>query len=72
MSDFGVIFGAHLKFYRLRKGLTQRELSEISCVGLRLIQHYEQGTRDLSKARAMIVRRLAVALGVTVEDLLPC
>lgn len=62
--------GKHLKFYRLRKGLTQRELSEISCVSLRLIQHYEQDSRDLAKAQLRTVCSLAVALDVTVEQLL--
>ena len=63
-------YSSALKYYRCRKGISQRELSEISGVSLRLIQHYEQGFRDISKAQAITVCKLASALGVTVEQLL--
>jgi transcriptional regulator with XRE-family HTH domain len=59
-----------LKYYRCRKGISQRDLSKISGVSLRLIQHYEQGFRDISRAQVMTVCKLASALGVTVEELL--
>ena len=64
------MYDSPLKYYRLRKGISQRELSVISGVGLRLIQHYEQGFRDISRAQAMTVCKLASALDCTVEDLL--
>ena len=57
---------------RLRKyaGLTQKGLSEASGVSLRMIQLYEQGQNDLSKAQAGAVVSLARALGKNVEDLI--
>lgn len=57
---------------RLRKyaGLTQSELSEKSGVSLRMIQLYEQGQNEISKAQAMTVIKLADALGCNVEDLM--
>ena len=35
-----------------------------------MIQSYEQGTKNIDKAAAITVCRLAIALGVTVEQLL--
>ena len=63
-------YSSALKYYRCQKGISQRDLSKISGVNLRLIQHYEQGFRDISKAQAMTVCKLASALDYTVEDLL--
>ncbi len=57
---------------RLRKyaGLTQKRLSEESGVSLRMIQLYEQGQNDLSKAQAKVVVSLAKALGCDAEELI--
>lgn len=57
---------------RLRKyhSLTQKELSEKSGVSLRMVQLYEQGQNDLSKAQVSVVLNLAKALDCLVEDLL--
>lgn len=62
--------GSCLRCWRLMRGLTQRELSEISSVNLRLIQQYEQGSRDFAKAQLRTVFLLADSLGVTIEELL--
>lgn len=67
-----------MKFYpetnlkRLRNvvGLSQNELSKISGVGIRQIQLFEQRQRNINKAQAMTVFRLAKALGCPVESLL--
>ena len=58
-----------LKLLRLRAGLTQAELAERSQTGLRSIQMYEQGHRDLAKARSLDVLRMAQALHCEVADL---
>lgn len=57
---------------RLRKyyGLTQKALSEASGVTLRMIQLYEQGQNDLSKAQAHVVKKLALVLNCKMEDLI--
>lgn len=59
-----------LKAYRESKEISQSQLAELSGVNVRMIQHYEQGSKDLSKASAITVYQLATALGVTVEDLI--
>lgn len=61
---------AHLKEIRTKRNMSQSELSGFSGVSIRMIQSYEQGTKDINKAAAITVYRLACALGVTVEQLL--
>ena len=57
---------------RIRKiyGYSQSELSERSGVGLRSIQTYEQRNKDINKASADTIYRLAKVLGCTMEDLI--
>ena len=57
---------------RIRKiyGYSQSELSERSGVGLRSIQMYEQRNKDINKASADTIYRLAKVLGCTMEDLI--
>lgn len=54
---------------REKKGLTRAELAETSGVNLRMIQKYENGEKDLSKAAYVTVYALASALEVNTEDL---
>jgi|WetSurMetagenome_2_1015567.scaffolds.fasta_scaffold09980_2 transcriptional regulator with XRE-family HTH domain len=61
---------SNLVYYRSECGLSQSQLAEKSGVSVRVIQHYEQGERDLNKAAVDTVMRLAKAVGVTVEELL--
>lgn len=58
-----------LKERRQRAGLSQSQLAERSGIGIRMIQHYEQGVKDLNRAAAITVYHLAQALSCTVEDL---
>lgn len=60
----------NLKRLRIFYGCTQAELSERSGVSLRSIQMYEQRKKDINKAGAYTVYRLAKVLGCTMEDLL--
>lgn len=57
---------------RIRKeaGMSQSKLAEASEVNVRMIQYYEQGTKDINRAEGMRLYQLAQALGCTIEDLL--
>lgn len=59
-----------LKLYRIKEGLTQRELAKASGVSLGLIQKYETGERNLGKSRVDIVYRLSFALHVPIQNLI--
>lgn len=60
----------NLKKIRTEKGMSQSTLAEASGVSVRMIQHYEQGVRDINKAEALSVLKLADALGCEVRDIL--
>ena len=53
----------------MERGLTQLELAARSGVNLRNIQDYEQGHKDINKACAITVYKLAQALNCKVEDI---
>ena len=59
-----------LKTIRKQAKLTQQRLAEISGVTLRMIQAYEQGDQDISKAEAQTVLTLARVLGCSPETIL--
>lgn len=60
----------NLKRIRTVYGCSQRELAEMSGVGLRSIQMYEQRKKDINKAQSDSLYRLAKVLGCAMEDLL--
>ncbi len=60
----------NLKRIRKNYGYSQRELAETSGVSLRSIQMYEQRNKDINKANADALFRLAKTLGCQMEDLL--
>ncbi len=60
----------NLKRIRTIYGCSQRELADLSGVGLRAIQLYEQRQKDINKASVISVRNLAKVLGCSVEDLM--
>ena len=55
---------------RKAAGLSQSELAKKSGINIRLIQHYEQGTKDINKAQVVTVLQLAEALEVDVYDII--
>lgn len=59
-----------LKEVRESRGMTQRELAEKSGVGIRMVQHYEQGFKDINKANVTTVLKLANALGCDIKEIL--
>lgn len=60
----------NLKRIRTVYGCSQAELASLSGVSLRSVQMYEQRHKDINKAGAETVYRLAKALGCSVEDLI--
>ncbi|WP_405378695.1 helix-turn-helix domain-containing protein [Phascolarctobacterium sp.] len=60
----------NLKRLRTIYGITQAELAKRSGVSLRSIQLYEQRNKDINKASADALYRLAKTLGCTMEDLI--
>lgn len=59
-----------LKAYRIARGLSQRQLSELAGVNLQMIRKYEQGVKDINKVQLQTACKLAQALGCSAEDLL--
>lgn len=60
----------NLQQRRKEKGMSQSQLAKASGVSIRMIQYYEQGARDINKAEAETVVRLADALECDVRKLL--
>lgn len=60
----------NLKKHRTAKGLSQSQLADASEVSVRMIQKYEQRDKDINKAQAGTLLKIARALGCTIEDLL--
>lgn len=60
----------NLQRIRKEKGLSQSQLATLSNVSIRLIQTCEQGNRDINKAQADNLYKLANALNCAMEDLL--
>jgi len=61
---------SNLKRMREQKLMTQVELSEKSGVNIRMIQHYEQGTKDIKKCNVITALNLAEALGCEIRDII--
>jgi transcriptional regulator with XRE-family HTH domain len=56
---------------RKAAGFSQSQLAaRVEGLSLRSLQHYERGAMDINKATALIVWRIAVALGCEVVDIL--
>lgn len=59
-----------LKRLREQKNYSQGQLAYISKVNINTIRAYEQRSRDINKASADILRKLATALDCSMSDLL--
>lgn len=59
-----------LKEIRTQQGLSQSLLSKEANVSLRTLQAYEQGDRDIKKAQAETVYKLAKVLNCKMEELI--
>ena len=60
----------NLKRIREASGMSQSQLSNEAGVSLRSVQMYEQRNKDVNKAQAITLAKIARALGCEVEDLL--
>ena len=61
---------SYLKLLREKTGYSQSELSKVTDIPLKTLQHYEQGDKDLAKANVEYVLRLSKALSCPVEELI--
>ena len=58
-----------MKKARERIGLTQKELSQLSGVTLRMIRAYEQKSQDVAKANFSTISRLASVLHIDSDEI---
>lgn len=63
------MYKSNLKIKREEKGLSRSELSKLSGVGIRTIEAFEQGLRDINGARVVTVLSLADALECDVYEI---
>lgn len=61
---------SNLQNLREKQNFSQSELSKKSNVNVRMIQYYEQNARDINKAQAITLYKLARVLNCHIEDLL--
>ena len=61
---------SNLKLLRLDANLSQSELSKLSEVPVRTIQQYEQKQKNINKASAETIIKLAKVLNCSVFDLM--
>lgn len=59
-----------LKRMRTKKGVTKKQLAELSGVSVNMIVKYENGQRDIDKASLDTLTKLATALDVKLIELL--
>ena len=59
-----------LKFHREIRDMSQSELAKLSGVPRRTIQAYEQGYKDINKAKVETVLQLAKALKCSIYDII--
>lgn len=59
-----------LKEIRKASGLSQSGLSESSDVSIRMIQYYEQGSKDINKANGETLYKLSKSLKCKMEDII--
>ena len=59
-----------LKEKREAAGYSQGKLAEASEVNKQMICFYEQGVKDIDKAQAITIYKLAQAIGCRMEDLI--
>ena len=68
MSDVQVQFGKHLREIRHKRGLSQERLADLAGLHRTYVSGVERGERNIS---LLNIERLALALDVTMSDLMP-
>ena len=61
---------SNLKKLREEASLSQNKLATLSGVSNRMIQYYEQGVKNINKAQAETLFKLAKTLNCSIEDLI--
>lgn len=61
---------SNIQLLRKNANLTQKELSELSGVNLRTLQQYETQAKDINKAAADVINRLAFVLKCNFYDIM--
>lgn len=59
-----------LKEVRKKAGLSQSQLAELSGVNFRMLQYYEQGTKDINKAQLYTLLSICDTLNCGLGDLI--
>ncbi len=59
-----------LKAARVKSGITQGKLAEMAGVNVRVLQHYEQGSKKLDLARIDTILSIALALNMPIQDII--
>lgn len=59
-----------LKAARLKAGLTQAQLSELTGIKAGTLRHYEQGSKSFDSARFGVIFKTCMVLDCTIEDLI--
>lgn len=59
-----------LKEKRQAVGLSQSQLAEKSGVNIRLLQHYEQGSKNFDHARIDTIFKICIALNCKLEEVI--
>lgn len=60
----------NLKILRELRGISRRELADLTGISFRSIQDYEQGHKDLASAKADTLLKMSRALDCSMEDLI--
>jgi transcriptional regulator with XRE-family HTH domain len=68
LSDVAVRFGKRLREVREEAGISQERLAELATLHRTYVSSVERGKRNISIEN---IERLAVALGVSMRDLMP-
>ena len=61
---------SNLKTLRIKSGLSQSQLAQMSEIPVRTIQQYEQKQKNINAARAEYIIKIAKVLNCGTEDLL--
>lgn len=59
-----------LKQVRLNKGLTQAKLAELANLNVRVLEHYEQGSKKFDHARLDKILNVCIALDCKIQDVI--
>jgi transcriptional regulator with XRE-family HTH domain len=70
VEEVAMEFRERLRQLRQRKGLSQNALSKSAGVAQAIVQRLEAGARDVDHLSIGVARRLATALGVSVDYLI--